>query len=132
MIVPLIPDAKRALRIPGPLPLPIVRAGSMGAGSNRKHVFRCPCGAEFEAYLHNVREFKTRSCGCVRRRPDRNFPTAAQLQILREMATDRRTQHEIAGAIGVVQSTVGKLFKRYGIAPMTRTEGRAASMARIS
>lgn len=33
-----------------------------------KALYRCYCGAEFEALVSNVRQGRTKSCGCLRRR----------------------------------------------------------------
>ncbi len=39
------------------------------ASSNRRCVFMCDCGTETTAYMANVRQGRTKSCGCRRGRP---------------------------------------------------------------
>lgn len=70
-----------------------------------------------------------------RRHPLRHppsLPTPGMFSTFAEMMADGFTLGEIASEIGVVPSTIRKWCARYGFSPMTRAEGRAASIARRS
>lgn len=96
--------------------------------------FRCFCGNEFEAIERNVKVGRKTSCGCLfphkTAAKRHSFPSPDLAEKLVRMATSRRTQVEISVELGMAQSTVGRLMRRFGIPALSRSEGRLASMAR--
>jgi hypothetical protein len=68
-----------------------------------------------------------------RRHPSRHppsIPTPSMYRRFVGMMADRFTLGDIAGELSIAPSTLRKWCARFGIKPMTRAEGRAASMAR--